>query len=287
MKIIFFGTPKEVVPVLENLTRHFDVVAVITAPDQKSGRKQLLTPQPVKVSAQKLTIPVFQPHKLSESAAQIAKLDADLFIVAAYGEIIPESILKLPKLGAINIHPSLLPHYRGPTPIQTTLLNGDHASGITFIKMDAKMDHGAILHQIPVTLEKTDTFGWLMQSMFAQAAQILPGVIEDYGAGKIKPQPQDESKATYTKKITKEDGYIDLSELETLKPLEIERRIRAYYPWPTVWTKTTINNREVRIKFLPDEKLQVEGKKPVRLKDFLNGYPQMKEKIEKLYANNF
>jgi len=290
LKIVFFGTPKEVVPVLESLNKNFDVVAVVTTPDQKSGRKQLLTPPTIKVAAQKLGISVLQPENNNSLKSLILNLKSDLFVVAAYGKLIPNDILNLPKYGAINIHPSLLPKYRGPTPIQTTLLNGDEKSGITFIKMDEQMDHGPILHQILFTLEKTDTFDWLMQSKFTQAAMILPSVIDDYVTGKIVPQPQDDSKATYTKKITKEDGYIDLSVFETLKPLEIEnwklkiaRKIRAYYPWPTVWTKVTINNRDAALKFLPDKKLQVEGKNPVNVKDFLNGYPSMRELIGKLF----
>jgi len=281
MKIVFFGTPSEVVPVLQNLIKHFEVIAVVTAPDRKSGRKQILTPPPVKIAAQKLKIHILQPYKLSENIVEFNKLYADLFVVAAYGAIIPKQILKLPKFGAINIHPSLLPKYRGPTPIQTTLLNGDRKSGIAFIKMDEKMDHGPILQRIPLTLEATDTFAWLMQSAFAQAAQILPKVIEEYVSGKLQPQPQDDSLATYTNMITKEDGQIDFDNPPTQEKLD--RMIRAYYPWPTVWTKMNIKGKETRIKFLPDKKLQVEGKKLMNLKDFINGYPGLKEKIEKLY----
>lgn len=290
MKIVFFGTPKETIPVLESLIKNFDVAAVITAPDQKSGRKQLLTPPPVKVFAQKNNITVIQPENNNSLKSSLINLQSDLYVVAAYGKLIPNDVLELPKYGAINIHPSLLPKYRGPTPIQTALLNGDQTSGVSFIKMDEQLDHGPILQQIPFTLEKTDTFDWLMQSMFAQAAQILPQVVDEYISRKIKPKPQDDNEATYTKRITKQDGYIDLSELETLKPLEIEnwrlkiaRKIRAYYPWPTVWTKTKLNNRDVIIKFLPQQKIHVEGKKPVSVKDFLNGYPEMKETIEKIY----
>ncbi|HWY78962.1 MAG TPA: methionyl-tRNA formyltransferase [Candidatus Sulfotelmatobacter sp.] len=274
MRIVFFGTPKEVIPVLKNLIKHFEVVAVITAPDQKSGRKQFITPPAIKIVAQQLTIPVLQPKQLSESVKNITKLKADLFVVAAYGKIIPEAILKLPKLGAINIHPSLLPKYRGPTPIQTILLKGDQVSGVTFIQMDKQLDHGPILHQILFTLEKTDTFEWLMQSKFAQAAVILPQVIIDYASKKLKPLPQDDSQATFTKMIKKEDGYVDLDNLPD--PKQLDRMIRAYYPWPTVWTKALVHNREVRIKFLPEKKLQVEGKNPVNIKNFINGYPELK-----------
>jgi methionyl-tRNA formyltransferase len=291
MKIIFFGTPKEVVPILETLNKHFDVVAAITTPDQKSGRKQILTSSPIKDFAQEKNIQIITPQQFNnETIEQLNNLKPDLFVVAAYGKIIPNDILAIPKHGTINIHPSLLPHYRGPTPLQTALLNGDTKTGITFMQMDKEMDHGPILHQIPFSLETTDTFGWLMQNTFSQAAQILPHIIEEYTSGKLKPQQQDHTKATYTKKIEKQDGYIDLSMVEKLNPLEIEnwkleiaQKIRAYYPWPSVWTKISLRNKDIVIKFLPKTQFQVEGKNPMELKDFLNGYPEMKETIEKLF----
>jgi methionyl-tRNA formyltransferase len=283
MKIIFFGTPQEVIPVLEVLTENFNIAAVITTPDQKSGRKQILTASPVKIFVKKTNIPILTPQQFNnETIEQLQNFNPDLFIVAAYGKIIPTAVLTIPKYGAINIHPSLLPKYRGPTPLQTTLLNGDQQSGITFMKMDEQMDHGSILHQIPFTLENTDTFGWLMQSKFALAAQILPHVITDYVSGKLIPQPQDESQVTFTKMIVKQDGYIDLDNPPHKKLLD--RMIRAYYPWPAVWTKAKINNREMILKFLPKQKLQVEGKNPVSLNDFLNGYPEMKKKLEKIFT---
>jgi methionyl-tRNA formyltransferase len=291
MKIIFFGTPQQVVPVLDNLTKQFEVVAVVTTPDQKSGRKQIVTPSPVKIYAENYKIPVLTPSVLNdETVKQLMHIKADLYIVAAYGKIIPHALLTVPKYGAINIHPSLLPKYRGPTPIQTTLLNGDSKSGITFMMMDEKMDHGPIIHQIPLTLEKTDTFEWLMNSIFKQAAQILQHVIDSYVSDKSTPLKQDESQATYTKMITKEDGRIDLD--NPPEPEQLDRMVRAYYPWPTVWTTVTFEegfrtkgNTEVQekiIKFLPGNKLQMEGKNPVSTKDFLNGYPQMKDTLKKL-----
>lgn len=283
MKIIFFGTPQEVIPVLENLTKNFDVVAVVTTPDQKAGRKQLLTPSPVKVFAKDHNIPVLQPENNTSLKSLILNLKSDLFVVAAYGKIIPQDVLELPKHGAINIHPSLLPKYRGSTPIQSVLLNGDTKTGITFMKMDEHMDHGPILHQIPFTLEPTDTFGWLMQSTFAQAGQILPHVIQEYLSGNLEPQPQDDSKAIYTKIIAKEDGHIDLQNPPSSE--QLDRMIRAYFPWPTVWTQTKIKNKEVRIKFLPKHQLQVEGKNPMNIKDFLNGYPEMKELITRILGH--
>ncbi len=282
MKIIFFGTPTQVIPVLDELTKHHEVVAVVTAPDQKVGRKQLLTPPPVKVFAQEHGIPVLQPEKLSAlPLSELEGLNAELFIVAAYGKIIPKKILSIPHHGAINIHPSLLPKYRGPTPIQSTILDGVKKSGISFILMDEQMDHGPLLHQIPFVISPTDTFDWLMHSMFSQAGIILPSVIQNYTDGKTTPQTQDESQATYTKIITRQDGYIDIN--SPLKPEHIERMTRAYYPWPNAWTIITVKEKEVRIKLLPQNKIQMEGKQPVPLKDFLNGYPDLKEQIMQLY----
>jgi methionyl-tRNA formyltransferase len=280
MKVVFFGTPDPVVPILETLTKHYQVVAVVTAPDQKAGRKQLLTPSPVKVFAQSHSIKVFQPEKLKIENWKLEIPQTDLIIVAAYGKLIPNTILETAKFGAVNIHPSLLPKYRGPTPIQTALLNGEKTSGITFIKMDAELDHGPILQQIPFTLEKTDTFEWLMQTKFAQAAVMLPNVINEYVSGKLKPEAQNDSEATYTKIITKQDGFIDLENPPDEEILN--RMIRAYHPWPTVWTKVRIKNKELRIKFLPKQMLQMEGKNAVTIKDFSNGYPELANILKKL-----
>jgi methionyl-tRNA formyltransferase len=281
MNIIFFGTPQFVVPVLDALKNNFSVTAVVTTPDQKSGRKQLLSPPPVKVSTQKYNLTVIQPKNNASLTSSIINLTSDLFVVAAYGKLIPNDILAIPKHGVINIHPSLLPTYRGPSPVQQAILNGDRETGISFMKLDAQMDHGPLLSQYPYPIQPTDTFETLVTDMFAKSAELLPGVIEDYIANKTKLQPQDDNRATYSKILTKEDGYIDLDNPPSVKKLD--GMIRAYYPWPTVWTKTRIKNQEVRIKFLPNKKLQVEGKNIMSIKDFLNGYPEMKEIIIKLY----
>lgn len=296
MKIVFFGTPKEVIPVLDTLQKHFDVAAVVTTPDQKSGRKHLLNQTPVKIFSQIKKLPVLTPLQFNDEVLkQLNIYNPELFVVAAYGKLIPETILKLPKFGAINIHPSLLPNYRGPTPIQTAILNGDSKTGITIMKMDDKMDHGPILHQIPYTIDDTDTFEWLMEHMFSQAGVILPHIIDEYTIGKMKLTPQDDKIATYTKIISKQNGYIDISVLDNLNSsqlnkwkIELDRKIRAYYPWPTVWTilNTSVSSdKEDKklVKFLPNNRIQVEGKKTVNIKDFLNGYPLMRKTIEKVF----
>ena len=285
MKIIFFGTPSFVVPILENLTKHFDVIAVVTAPDRKSGRKQLLTPSPVKVFAEQHNIQVLQPENNEEMISQLSSLNAQLNVVAAYGKIMPDTVVSAPEYGSINIHPSLLPKYRGASPIQTTILNGDTQSGITYIKMDDKMDHGPILQTIPYEITPTDTTDFLLQAMFKQSAIILPSIIERYVSGEIKPEAQDDAQASYCKQFSKQDGYIDLLNPPDAKTCE--RMIRAFYPWPTAWTTVRIPGKDQAtskiLKFLPERKVQIEGKQPVTLDEFKRGYPTIAEHIATLF----
>lgn len=311
LKIIFFGTPNFVVSVLQTLNERFQVVAVVTAPDKKVGKKQLLTPSPIAEYAKKLGIPVFKPEKLDQDFFyNLQPTTYNLAVVAAYGKIIPQNILDIPKFGALNIHPSLLPKYRGPSPIQAALLNGDKVSGVTILVVDAEMDHGPIVATKEISLSNTDTFESLSKKMFEEGAKLLVKVIPDYIAGKIKPKEQNHQKATFTKMITKEDGYFNINDPAELASLlqippttnylpaskagqlpatKLNRMIRAYYPWPGVWTKwspshtpqTSSDVRKMKIvRFLPKELVhsnqigvQMEGKKPVKLEDFLRGYP--------------
>jgi methionyl-tRNA formyltransferase len=290
MKIVFFGTPYFVTPILSILLKHFDVIGVVTTPDKKAGRKQLLTPSPVKAAYQKYLDEtasetphppqIFTPDKLSTIHAALKNLQPDLFVVAAYGKLIPQNILDIPTFGSINIHPSLLPKYRGPSPIAQTLLNGDKITGVSFMQMDHEMDHGPLLKIVTQEVHDADTFETLANHLFQKSAALLPEVITDYTAGRITPTEQSHDQATYTKQMTKHDGFVDLKN----PPLKehLDRMIRAYYPWPTVWTQLEINNREVRIKLLPNHMIQMEGKNPATLKDFLNGYPELRGLLEKL-----
>lgn len=308
LRVVFFGTPHFVVPILQSLADNFHVVGIVTAPDQKVGRKQILTPSPVKVayesyiadyekhSFQNHKPQIFTPQQLNhETIEQLNNLNPDLFIVAAYGKLIPKNILSIPKKGAINIHPSILPKYRGPSPIQETILQGDTQSGISFMVMDEELDHGPILHIEPFPIKPDDTFETLSTTMFAKAAELLPNIIEQWVDKSIPPTPQNHEKATYTKHIEKNDGYFTW---ENPPPKEqLNRMIRAYYPWPGAWTllrlkasnsaTATMDKSEGQaqqkvVKFLPDNKIQVEGKKPMSYKDFINGYPEMREFITKL-----
>lgn len=288
LKVCFFGTPEYVIPVLTALIDNFQVVGIVTAPDTIQGRKKTLTPSPVKSYAHEMltsaTILTPQSLKQKDVSEELQKLNADLFVVAAYGKLIPHGILSFPRLGALNIHPSLLPKYRGPSPIQTTLLHGDETGGITVIKMDEQMDHGPIVTQWEFPLQNTDTFESLHKAMFLDASTRLPEIIRKFATGELTPQPQSEDQASYCKLVTKESGFIDLQNPPS--PLEIDRLIRAYYPWPTAWTKVTLHKEEKMLKLLPDHMVQLEGGKPMSIKDINNGYPQLKEVMVKLFGEN-
>lgn len=292
MKIIFFGTPYFVLPVLDVLQKKYDVVGVVTTPDTVQGRKKILMPTPVKAHFQTtnpkgliIDSEQFSSETASNAAGAIEGLQSlrpDLFIVAAYGHLVPENVLNIPKYGALNIHPSLLPKYRGPSPIQTAILNAEITSGISIIKMDEELDHGPIVAQEEFLFKETDTFESLHVAMFEKAAEMLPRVIDEYINGKIEPGLQDHSKATYCDHITRQDGYFAIENPPDKQKLD--RMIRAYYPWPTAWTRIKIKNHEARImKFLPGERVQLEGGKAMSIKDFVNGYPEARQLLARLF----
>lgn len=192
---------------------------------------------------------------------------ADLGVIAAYGKILNKHELTAPKYGCINIHPSLLPKYRGPSPIQSAILNNDKISGISIIKMDEEVDHGEIIYQEKIELSDSDNFDILSKNMFLLAAKILPKIINDFTKGKIIPEPQNHKNATYCKQFERKSGYFDINHPPS--PEQLDRMIRAFYPWPGVWTHW----KGKIVKFYPEGKLQMEGKKVLSMKDFLNGYP--------------
>jgi len=208
---------------------------------------------------------------------KIEELKPDLVIVASYGKIIPKKILEIPKYGCLNVHPSLLPKYRGPSPIQTTILNGDKKTGVTIILMDEKIDHGKIISNSKFLISKKFTYPELCQKLANLGVKLLIQTIPEWIKGEIKPKPQEESKATYTKILKREDGKIDWS-----KPgREIERQIRAFNPWPGAFTFIKHKNKTLRIKILEAivkdnkliiKKLQPEGKKPMSFEEFKRGY---------------
>jgi len=303
-KIAFLGTPEFAVPILEKLAQsEYKPIAVFCAPDKPVGRKQILTPPPAKVTAEKYGIPVFQPEEVSSFKFQVSSLKPDLIISAAYSIILPKEVLNLPEYGCLNVHPSLLPKYRGPSPIQATILNGDQKTGMTIYKMDEKIDHGSIIKNQKINIENQKyTTPKLSQLLSQIGADLLISLLPAWFDGKIHPQPQDESQATYTKIIKKQDGRIDWQ-----KPAQyIERQIRAFVPWPGVYTNLKTSGSKLKIIeanvskkntskktgeiFLTDDhkltiqagknslvvkKLQLEGGKPMESQEFLRGHREI------------
>jgi methionyl-tRNA formyltransferase len=235
MRIVFMGTPEFSVPPLEYLIKsEYQVVGVYTQPDKPTGRGRTLEQLPVKRVALQHGLELFQPVKLRnpDEVARLAALKPDLILVAAFGQILPQSVLDIPKFGCLNIHPSLLPEYRGATPILAAILAGDKETGVTIMLMDAGMDTGPIISQIIVGIEPDDTTESLTTRLAQAGVRLLGEALPLWFEGSLKPQPQDGSKATYTKPVTKDDGTIDWQ----MSAVEISRRIRAFHPWPGCYT---------------------------------------------------
>lgn len=243
---IFFGTPHFAEIVLQKLINSpYKPSLVVTSPDKPVGRKQELLFSPVKTLAKKHSIKIWQPEKLEIEnwKLEINKLgNIDLVIVAAYGKIIPKSILDTLPAKFINVHPSLLPKYRGPSPIAGTILSGDKKTGVTIMLMDKKMDHGPVLavQELGITNSKLTT-PELTKILAEQGADLLMETIPKYINGEIKPKEQEHDKATYTKLIKREDGRIDWKKSAQY----IERQLRAFTPWPGIYTY--FNNKRLKI----------------------------------------
>lgn len=206
---------------------------------------------------------------------------ADVGILAAFGAILQTELLSWPEKGILNIHPSLLPKYRGPSPIQTALVNGDKTTGVSIIKLDEQIDHGPIIGQEKTGINENDNSQSLYQKLFTKGAQMIVELLPDYVQGKFKPQPQNHQEATYTQKLTKDSGQIDWQKDNQYN----ERLINAMYPWPGAWTDIKIKNETKRLKILKShlegknliiDQVQLEGKKPVSFKQFKEGYPKTK-----------
>lgn len=262
MKIIFIGTPEFGAIILEKLSQTpFKPILVVTSPDKPRGRKQILTPTPVKVVAQNHNISILQSKKVINIGDRIAKIKPDLIIVAAFGQILSKEILKIPKHGSLNIHPSLLPKYRGPSPIRYAILEGEEKTGVTIILMDEKMDHGPVLKQRILKLKRDETFEDLTKKLADLGATALLNTIPFWRKRTIQPRPQDEREATYTKIFTREDGEINWRKSAE----KIEQEIRAFYPWPgsyTFWRrigKWGKKSETLRIKILKAKVLKSSG----------------------------
>lgn len=233
MRILYLGSPAFAVPPLEALARAgYDIVAVVTQPDRPAGRKRTRQPPPVKQAAERLAVPVLQPETLRDAGviAQLASLQPDVGIVAAYGEMLRKPVLAIPSLGYLNIHPSLLPLFRGPAPVAGALLAGASETGVSIMQLDRGMDSGPLLAQEAVPLPPDAYAGPLTEELFDRGTRMLLEVLPRYAAGDLEPQPQDHAQATLTRFITKADGVVDWQ----LPADQLERRIRAYDPWPGV-----------------------------------------------------
>ena len=235
IRVVFMGTPEFAVPGLTRLIAapEFEIVGVFTQPDKPVGRKQILTPPPIKELANKHGLAVFQPLKIRPETETIRSLNPDLIVVIAYGKIIPQEILDIPTGGCINVHASLLPKYRGAACLNAPILNGDSETGVTIMRMEAGLDTGPILRQTKIKLNGAESLSDVHDRLSSVGAELLVPTLLDFLAGKIKPQAQDDSQASYIKTLTKEDGRIKVDR----GALEIERMIRAYNPWPGTYTE--------------------------------------------------
>ncbi len=289
LRTVLLGTPDLAVPVLEAMiVNGLNIVGVICETDKPVGRKQELEKPPVKVLAEEYGIPIYQPDNKEDLEKIVEDLQVHYGVVAAYGKILTKKVLEEPPFGFLNIHPSMLPKYRGATPVQNVILNGDEKTGVTIMKVTEEMDAGDILTQKECEIELNDTEGSLDMRLFIEGANLLMATLPLYLSGQIEPRVQDEKKATYTKRLKKEDGLIDWSQSAE----EIERMVRAYFPWPKAYTMITSNGQEegdigqlavgdkrlifhkVRVengKLMP-EVVQLEGSKPTNWEDFKRGF---------------
>ncbi|MFZ1040416.1 MAG: methionyl-tRNA formyltransferase [Anaerolineales bacterium] len=229
-KIVFMGSPDFAVPTLRVLAAHYEVVGLVTQPDRESGRGHALKSPPIKMLADELGLNVIQPEKLRapEAMNQLRLWSPDLIVVAAFGQILKPDVLSLPPRGCINVHASLLPRWRGAAPIQAAILAGDSQTGVTIMKMDQGVDTGVIIHQHAIKIEDDDTAGSLSEKLSHLGADSLIETLPRYLSGELKPQPQDESQATYAPMLKKEYGLLDFA-----KPVEeLVRSVHAYHPWP-------------------------------------------------------
>lgn len=286
--VIFFGTEDFSAASLNALIMNgHHIAAVVTKPDSLRGRGRQLVEPAVKKIAERHNIPVWQPHKLVDIAAKITALQPAIGVLASYGKLIPTSILDLFTPGIINVHPSLLPKYRGPSPIEAAILNGDHQTGVSIIKLAAAMDAGPIYAQATYTLNGAETKPELYGQLAEFGADLLVHTLPDILNGALAPVVQDESAATYTHIVTKQDGQLDPS---AMTAIEAERKIRAYLGYPKthfqfgphelIATKSHVAQSGDTVLDLAcrdglflsiDELIAPSGRKMAKT-DFLNGY---------------
>ena len=235
LRIVFFGTPEFAVPSLQAIiqSRRHTVVAVVTQPDKPRGRYQRVHNMPVK-SAALAWAPVLQPEKIRtpEFLAQVRAFDADLGIVAAYGRILPDDLLAVPRLGMINVHASLLPKYRGAAPVHRAVIAGDAVTGVTIMRVIRELDAGAMFAKAATPIDPDETSVDVERRLSTLGATLLLDVVDRIASGTAEEEPQDEAQATYAPKITKEEGIIDWRQ----PARDIHNRVRGLYPWPHAYT---------------------------------------------------
>ena len=256
MKIIFAGTPEFAASALAALINEHEIIAVLTQPDRPSGRGMHLTASPVKQLAIQHGLPVLQPVSLKSEIAQqeIAQLNADVIVVAAYGLILPKAVLQMPRYGCLNIHASLLPRWRGAAPIQRAILAGDAESGITIMQMDEGLDTGAMLLKKTCNITEDDTAQTLHDKLAELGAKAIAEVLQKLDKGNLKPQQQDGKQASYASKLTKNEAQLDWKQDAKV----LERAVRGYFPFPTAYALF----RETPLKILRAHQAEADNIQP-------------------------
>lgn len=245
-RVVFLGSPQFALPSLRALHEdpRFEIPLVVSQPDRPAGRGRRLTPPPVAVYAQEAGLTLFQPStlKADEAVQRLAEARPDLLVVVAYGEILRRNVLELAPGGALNVHPSLLPRYRGANPIAAAILNGDDETGVSIIKLVRKLDAGPIVAQQRLPIDPMDTTASLGDRLAELAADMLPDVCAGWLSGDLQPSEQDDDQASFTREWTKADAQIDWQR----PAVEIERLVRASIPWPVAWT--TLNGQRIQVR---------------------------------------
>lgn len=302
MRVVFFGTPQFAVPSLEQLIQSaHDVVGVVTQPDRPRGRGQKVTDAPVKVTAVQHGLPVFQPARLRDPEVKetLTRWAPELGVVAAYGKILPESVLNLPRFGMINVHASLLPRYRGAAPVQRAVIDGMPETGVTIMRMVLDLDAGGMFAKVTRPIGSDETSDIVERDLAHLGASLLLHVIDDLAAGRAVEEPQNDSLSTYASKITKEEGLIDW----TLAATDIHNRVRGLYPWPHAFsylngerlivlrshvapeptsadpgTIVDVSSGAISVatghgERLAIDEVQPEGRRAMKVRDYLAGHP--------------
>jgi methionyl-tRNA formyltransferase len=258
LRVVFMGTPEFALSSLEHLLlNQYQVVAVYTQPDRAAGRGRSLVSSPVKKAAAEWGLSVVQPvsFKEAEAVAQLASFRPDVIVVAAFGQILPQSVLDIPRYQCINVHPSLLPKFRGASPVAAAILAGDEFTGVSIMLMDRGLDTGSVLAQAQIPISVQDTTGSLTAKLSLLAAQLLLEVLPRWTRGEITPRPQNEAEASYTGTLSKREGAIDWR----LPAVDIWRRVRAFHPWPECFTEWQGKQLKIieAVPFPGEQKLEI------------------------------